>query len=382
MKVNLYKDETSCCGCSACASICPKNAIIMQADKKGFLIPNIDDELCVNCGLCIKTCPMQNPIKENYKPQVAVYAGIHKKDSIRQKSRSGGIFMSVAEWIIAQGGSVYGAAFAKDLSVKHRKANSFEQCSEFQGSKYVQSDLQKTFFEAANDLKQGRYVLYSGTGCQIDGLLHYLSIKKVDMGRLLTCDLVCHGNVSPKMYEDYRKWYENKYHGKITNFDFRDKSNGWTTHLESFVINGIKHTKKGYTELYYCKAAYRASCYVCPYADIKRVGDFSLADCWGASEKLPDMYDNKGISLLLVNTYKVNLVIRKVFDSLNIREVDLKNFMQPQLCHPIEMSEHYSEFWNMYQKKGFAGILKKFGKQNVKDNAKRWIKWNIFKNFN
>lgn len=377
--MELYKDEALCCGCSACASVCPKNAIIMIENTKGFLIPQINETMCVNCGLCAKTCPLQNKTKENHKTAIAVYAGIHKKDSVRQKSRSGGVFMAIAEWIIGQNGVVYGAAFDKDLSVQHMRAETYEECQKFQGSKYVQSDTVHTFCDVIEDLKAERYVLYSGTGCQIDGLIRCLKAKKVNIEKLFTCDIVCHGNVSPKMYQDYRLWYERKYQGKMSNFDFRDKTNGWASHMESFIINNKKYIKRGYTELYYCKAAYRLSCYDCPYADSKRVGDFTLADCWGADKKLPDLYDNKGISLVFANTEKAKIIIEKLSDKLTIRQVALEDFLQPQLRHPIEKSMRYQEFWDCYEKGGFSAIIKTFGKQNPKNIFKWWVKHYLLK---
>lgn len=375
--MELYKDESLCCGCSACASICPKGAISIIPDKKGFLIPEINNALCVDCGLCVKICPLQNQTKENYKEQTGVFAAMHKEGKVREKSRSGGVFMAVAEWIINHGGAVYGAAFDDDLSVCHMRAETFEECSKFQGSKYVQSDVKNTFKEAEADLKNGKFVLYSGTGCQVDGLLRYLKTKRVNTEKLVTCDIICHGNVSPKMYEDYRNWCEKKYRGKIKSFNFRDKAIGWAPHVESFIINGKKHMKYGYTELYYCKASYRESCYVCPYAEERRVGDFTLADCWGAQQKLPEMFDNRGISLLLVGSEKAQMIIDSVKESLHIKAVSLNDFMQPQLRHPIEKSVRCKEFWSVYEKEGFGQIIKSFGKQNPKENLKRWIKWHI-----
>lgn len=49
-------DKTKCCGCTACASACPKNCISMQCDGEGFLYPVVDVDSCVNCGLCERVC--------------------------------------------------------------------------------------------------------------------------------------------------------------------------------------------------------------------------------------------------------------------------------------------------------------------------------------
>lgn len=378
--MRLYGEDALCCGCSACVSVCFKNAISMKKDKKGFLIPYVNEKLCVECGLCLKVCPLKDKKVEGGLP-IESYAVIHKNEATRLKSRSGGVFIALADLIIANGGAVYGAAFEDDLTVCHKRAITFQECKEFQGSKYVQSDIKNTFCEAANDLYGGKEVLYTGTGCQIAGLLKYLKMKRVNMERLFTCDLVCHGNVSPLMYKDYRQWYEEKYGGMISEFNFRDKSLGWSTHVESFVINGKKHIKRGYTELYYCNAAFRESCYSCPFASLTRAGDFTLADCWGIEEKNPEMFDNKGCSLLLVNSEKAGVLFKAVVDKLRFVPVDIRDYMQPQLREPIKRNDRYEEFWELYQSQGFGSVLKLFGKQNVKNNVKRWIKWNIMNKY-
>lgn len=379
--MDLYRNEMLCCGCFACESVCPRNAIQMQPDKKGFMVPIIDESTCINCGICLKVCPLQNKCNIGFKEPKAVYAAINKNDLIRQRSRSGGVFMALAEWTISKHGIVYGAAMTADLSVRHIRANDLNSCKLFQGSKYVQSNLFNTFSQVKDDLNEEKTVLYSGTGCQIAGLLSYLKVKNVDVSNLYTCDLVCHGNVSPKMYEDYRKYYENKYGGKITEFNFRDKSVGWNTHIESFVINDKKYIRRGYTELYYSNAAYRESCYSCPYARKERIGDFTLADCWGAESKLGDMFDNRGISLVLVNSQKALSVFNNIADQLDYRAVVYDDFMQPQLKNPVKKSNQYEIFWDLYQDRGFKYILKTFGKQNSVDTIKRWVRQKILKKY-
>lgn len=371
----------NCCGCSACSAICPTNAITMQENEKGFEIPIIDTTKCISCGLCDRVCSFHSKNGlENDNSQFAV-AALHKSENIRAKSRSGGAFMALAKWAIENKGTVYGVVITSDNQVEHHRAETFEDCSAFQGSKYVQSKLRNSMKLAAQDLETGKYVLFSGTACQIDGLLSFLKLKHISTEKLITCDLVCHGVASPKMFRDYCEWLKQKYKKPLSNFNFRDKSVGWISHVESYVINHKKRYSNAYTLLYYSGAAWRDSCYKCPYTSVKRVSDFTLADCWGADRRLPELFDNKGISLLLVNTPKGEKIYKQICDTLTTKIVSIEDFLQPQFQYPPIKSQNYESFWNTYLTQGFKSIVKTYGKQDIVSAAKRWIKWRILKKY-
>lgn len=53
----LFKRKEECCGCTACYSTCPKNAIKMIEDEEGFDYPQIDEVKCVKCYMCVNVCP-------------------------------------------------------------------------------------------------------------------------------------------------------------------------------------------------------------------------------------------------------------------------------------------------------------------------------------
>ena len=170
-------DKSACCGCSACASICAHKAITMKPDGMGFLYPEVDESKCVDCGLCNQVCAFNSTYdKSQNLASPDVYAVRHKDMDEIETSRSGAVFIALSDWILEQGGIVYGAGYEGHFSVVHKRAVSKEERNEFKGSKYVQSDLKDTFLQVKKDLKQGYKVMFSGTPCQTSGLLSYLTL--------------------------------------------------------------------------------------------------------------------------------------------------------------------------------------------------------------
>ncbi len=189
--IELYERSEDCCGCTACMSICPKDAITMAADKEGFLYPQIDEALCIECDLCTQVCAFHDSyrIGGNYD-QPLVYAAKHRSDEVRMNSSSGGLFTAISDFVLERNGVVYGAAFGKDFEVRHHRAETVEERDRFRGSKYVQSNLLGIYKEVKTELRKGKTVLFTGTPCQNAGLRSFLN-KEYE--RLYLCDIVCHG---------------------------------------------------------------------------------------------------------------------------------------------------------------------------------------------
>ena len=209
----LYINKEDCCGCSACLSICPKHAIYMKHDEKGYLYPEIRKDSCVNCGLCEKVCPLKDKEK-NKKFEKIAYGVKNKDEHERAKSSSGGVFVEVAKYILNNDGVVYGVEMNNDFQVKHGRATTIEDARKFQGSKYVQSDKHSIFCMVQKDLKEGKEVLFTGTPCEVAGLKKYLR-KEYD--NLYTLDLICHGVPSSELLNAFLKGKE-KYYNIMVNF--------------------------------------------------------------------------------------------------------------------------------------------------------------------
>jgi coenzyme F420-reducing hydrogenase beta subunit len=231
------KTKEDCCGCTACFSVCGKNAISMFPDDLGFLYPKVDMQKCINCGLCEKVCAFNAfySKRDNFETPL-VYAVRHKKMKEIETSRSGAMFIALSDWILKNNGVVYGVGYTDHFHVVHKRATTKEERDEFKGSKYVQSDINTVFRQVKADLKNGLKVLFSGTPCQTSGLR--TSLLNTNTTNLYLCDIVCHGVPSPYFWRDYLAYIEKKQKDTVIKVDFRNKSKlGWTAHKESFIFS-------------------------------------------------------------------------------------------------------------------------------------------------
>ena len=165
-------DRAVCCGCAACAQICPKHCISMQEDREGFLYPEMDSALCVDCGRCENVCPALESERQMAAPKA--YAAKANDETIRLSSSSGGVFSLVAEKVLKEGGVVFGCRMNDSLEAEHICVSSLQELDVLRGSKYVQSRVGDSFADAKGFLTGGRKVLFTGTPCQISGLRAYL----------------------------------------------------------------------------------------------------------------------------------------------------------------------------------------------------------------
>lgn len=306
------KIKSDCCGCSACIQICPKQCISMNEDNEGFLYPEIEKDICINCGLCEKVCPelypgiMRKPLK--------VFAIKNKDEVIRKKCSSGGIFTVLAEAVIREGGVVFGAKFNENWEVVHDYTVTKDGLAAFRGSKYVQSRMGDCFSKAKSFLDQGKKVLFSGTPCQIAGLKRFL---RKEYNNLLTVDFICHGVPSPKvwrMYLDETVVRQCEKKAFIEEVSFRDKRLGWKKYSVSLLFsttigNGAKNSvlvSEPFTENLFMRGFLydvylRPSCYQCPAKCLRSGSEVMIGDLWGMNEILPQLDDDKGYSVLMLN---------------------------------------------------------------------------------
>lgn len=313
-------DKQLCSGCGACACVCNFSCLSMQSDKKGFLYPQINSDLCRNCKLCEKVCPILNRNTPNQ--QQTAYAVQNKNENIRLCSSSGGFFTLLAEYVLNRNGIIFGAGFNSNMLVEHIAIYNETELNQLRGSKYVQSSIGNTYIQAKQLLLSGKLVLFTGTPCQIEGLLKYLG---QDFENLITMDFICHGVSSPEFWENYLNYHERKHNSKIKNAFFRDKKRGWmnfSMHL-NFENSKKVYYPKGkdlFLRAYLSNFILRESCYQCSFKQKFHPSDFTIADFWKVDQLIAELNDDKGTSLVLLNSRKsVN-----IFD-----EIKKKAFYHP-----------------------------------------------------
>lgn len=357
-------DKKECSGCTACVSACPKQCITMRADEEGFFYPVINRTVCINCGLCEKVCPVEHPQYGNTHHEV--YVAYLKDEGQRMQSTSGGGFYAIAKWILEQGGVVYGAAFDAHFKLRHIGVDTIEELQQLRGSKYLQSDLQHSFNEIREHLQQGRWVYFTGVGCQVAGLKSFLR-KEYDT--LLTSDLVCHGIPSQQMFDWHLDYLRRKEKGEITSYSFRDNKEWRVCETYEYVSQTRgKGTRRLYSYdlspyLYAFMWAfnYRYSCYNCKFAKVPRQGDITLADYWGVKNYFPDLDLSKGVSLLLVNSPKGHEVWQEVKDTFIYRLSCVNDAAaeNANLVHTTVMPEIRKHCYTLIRERGYKSVAEK-----------------------
>lgn len=354
-----------CSGCSACASICPADAITMTPDVMGFLYPEIDFSRCTDCGLCRETCPVVN--LRTGTDITSVYAAQAKDTELLQKSASGGIFGLLARKILAQRGKVYGAAYADHFrKVRHRSIESLNDLDLLLCSKYLQSDTADTYSEVKADLKNGRKVLYSGTPCQIAGLKAFLG---KDDENLLCVEILCHGVPSPAVW---KTWLESVCPDveNITSLSFRNKKHGWQDYALSFrKKNGEvffeKMTQNAYMFFFLRNCSLRESCGICPFHRGNSQSDLTLGDYWQFGNELKKQFKqvDHGISAVLIRTKKGAICLEQLCPEITLTASSLDHAAvgNPVINYSADLSLQWDEFRSDFAEMTPVEFLKKWG---------------------
>lgn len=371
----------------ACVNTCPKGCITMVDAGEGFCIPQINREDCSECGACMRACHRIEPSMQYYTP-LHTLACWTKNDSDRKKSSSGGAFSVLARKVLDMGGVVFGATMDRNLQVKHISIDKVEDIYLLQGSKYVQSYLGDTYLNVRKHLKEGRQVLFTGTPCQVGGLLTFLR-KKYD--NLITCDMVCHGVPSQRAFNAFCE--RTHLSGTCDGIGFRF-TEGWGFQLSRELVAPTKAgdsnstcvkrkpvcpSKAWYMRAFNKSLMFNEACYTCAYTTPQRVSDFTMADYWGLGTKTPFNHPTyRGVSMLLVNN-KIAWGMLQNYSDLFYEERTLEEAIEGNhnLSHCSPRPAGRDTFIEDIQRMNHTELMKKYGIQaSLRDYLrllKQWI---------
>ena len=329
--VSFQREET-CCGCEACSQSCPQKCISMKENDRGFLVPHVNLDECISCGRCVSVCPEIGNV--NKQDIIEAYAAITKDHDILMHSTSGGVFSVLCNYVLEQKGIVYGCTMDSDLKTHHIRVASLDELRRIQQSKYVQSSIGDSFTKVKKDLKDGNTVLFSGTGCQIAGLISFLG-RKYD--NLLTVEVACHGVPSPGLFIRYIRWKEQKIGNPIVSVQFRNKGNASHKKGEHYKFKlNLQNGKEVYVYsledpfygAFMQAKTLRKTCYNCRYKSEERVADITLSDYWGIEREHKDFPSEYGASAVMIFTVNGKQLFDRIRDKLILEETDMARIIR------------------------------------------------------
>lgn len=323
----MLPEMAQCSGCGGCGAVCPQNCISMAADREGFRYPVIDEAKCIRCRLCEKVCPVLSV--PQVSQHVAALAAQNADEAVRRGSSSGGVFSALAEDVIARGGSVCAATYDEHFEVRHVLIDSPESIAALRGAKYAQSQAEHCFPKIRERLASGQWVLFVGTPCQCAGLKAYLGRE---YEKLLVVDMVCHGVPSPRVWSQYLREQAQFAESKLKSVDLRSKTTGWSRYAYSVkmdfengpaysVLQGQDLFMQGFVQNLYL----RPSCADCSFKGTSRCGDLTLGDYWGIWDQYPEFDDNKGTSLLLIQSEKGRAIWQRISGRFRVLDVAVQD---------------------------------------------------------
>lgn len=360
----VIENKKDCCGCTACMATCPRKAIAMAEDEEGFLYPKVDKSLCNDCGACNKVCPVQQPIQiEALQQKAGLFQ--HKDPVVLGESTSGGLFTAIAQWVINKGGVVFGAAYDQNLVIRHQAVEKVADLQRFRNSKYAQSDMGNSFIRVRELLRADKWVLFSGTPCQLEGLHKYL---RKEYEKLVMVDIVCHACPSPKVFRKYIEVITKGGLNETGNIKFRDKVYGYKYSQMTFYDKQNRLWYKAGIDTDVMMRAFfnnispRPSCFECPSKKQHRVSDFTIWDCFDVGKFSKEMDNDKGVTRCLMHTSKAWEIwedIRKYGMTKDI-PVDAAVAGVREMYHSVTMNPQREAFFVDLDKMPAEACFKKY----------------------
>lgn len=369
-------DKEKCCGCSACVNICPKSCIQMIEDEEGFLYPVVEKNVCIRCGECERICPILHFEKKNEYEQRAFIIQ-NKNKQILKESTAGGAFTSIAKYVLEQGGVVFGVEMTDKYEIRHSYVESIEDLQKYRNSKYVQSNIGFSYRITKEFLNKGRLVCFSGTPCQIEGLIHYLN-KKYE--NLILVDVVCRAVPSPGVWKKYISSVVES-NGEQKSVRFRDKTLGYQYSTMELIGKNGKINRGGiesqqWLRMFFSGMIIRPSCTDCRFRLKDRRSDFTIWDCFTVHDIDPKFDENCGTTRIIVQSEKGNAIFEKIKEEFIYQEISVdiavENVKEMEESPIIHLKR--KEFFEDYKRMTVPKLMNKYFPIGVKQLTKKYVR--------
>lgn len=360
--------KEKCTGCGACINVCPKKCITLAPDAMDALYPCIDQDLCINCSLCEKTCP--NNREGIFHTPHTCYAAWSKEEQTRYNSASGGVAAELYKYALRNGIFTVGVCWDRDNGAYYIPVQNEADIKKVSNSKYVYSDSAGIYIVIKNKLEKGIPVLFIGLPCQVSGLYGYL---KKDYQDLITVDIICHGVAPTEYLKQHIEQIEQRKKSITKRLSFRTPKYYTYTYTFTFTDKNDREFYKktvnsddNYQLGYHHALIYRENCYQCIYAKAERIADLTIGDFSGLGKFAECSYDHHNVSCVLVNSDKGKVIFEVLKNFLFIDERPLeealrveKQLQHPSIPHPKRQMfcEYYKRSRNF--KKSADAALKK-----------------------
>lgn len=369
-----------CTSCGACAEICPKSAIKMKKNEYGFVFPEIDESICIDCGLCYKKCHINASMEMKY-PQDA-YAVWSSNPEDRKTSASGGAASVFYKKVLSMNGICYGAIFDEDFKVVITGYED-DRIIDFKNSKYVHSDMNSVYDSIHRELIKGKKIIYIGLPCQVAAIQSFFGAH---FSNVLFVDLICHGTPPQQYLNEHIHYLEKKYDKQAKYIRFRTNNDFCFIIFENnkqYPFVYINKSIDTYLLPFIEGVTYYEGCYNCKYACNKRVSDITIGDFWGLGLEEPFNHPYTGaISLVLLNTEKGKSFFETTKESLFYEKRTVEEAIKgnDQLNHPSKRNDKRDEFLDLYKDNGFEFASTKIYENDLKKNKRDLLFQNIESN--